>query len=59
MGMFSSAPSVPDGALDRDNMNDWIDRALVTESPDPDARFSWLRLGEFGVGTRLQRGASS
>jgi ABC-type polysaccharide/polyol phosphate transport system ATPase subunit len=54
-GMFSFSPSVADGTLDRHNMNDWIDNALVTESTNPDARYGWFRLEEVGVRARLQR----
>jgi len=58
-GMFSFSPSVADGTLDRHNMNDWIDNALVTESSNPDARYGWFRLEEVGVRTRLHRGLPS
>jgi len=51
--------AVPDGTHDRRNMNDWIDSALLTAFPNPDARYGWFRLEKVAVRPRLQRGASS
>jgi hypothetical protein len=58
-GTFSLSPAVADGTLDRHHMNDWIDNALVTEAPNPDVRYGWLRIPDVAVHYALERRAES
>jgi ABC-type polysaccharide/polyol phosphate transport system ATPase subunit len=55
-GTFSLSPAVADGTLDRHHMNDWIDNALVTEAPNPEVRYGWLKLPDVSVRYSLERG---
>jgi ABC-type polysaccharide/polyol phosphate transport system ATPase subunit len=55
-GTFSLSPAVADGTLDRHHMNDWIDNALVTEAPNPEVRYGWMKLPDVAVRYALDRG---
>jgi len=55
-GTFSLSPAVADGTLDRHHMSDWIDNALVTEAPNPEVRYGWLKLPDVSVRYSLERG---
>ena len=55
-GTFSLSPAVADGTLDRHHMNDWIDNALVTEAPNPEVRYGWMKLPDVAVRYALGRG---
>jgi hypothetical protein len=57
-GTFSLSPAVADGTLDRHHMSDWIDNALVTEAPNPDVRYGWLKLPDVAVRYALERGST-
>jgi len=57
-GTFSFSPAVANGSLDRHQMNDWIDNAIVIEAANASARYGWLQLENVAVRSRVERGAS-
>jgi hypothetical protein len=56
-GTFSFSPAVANGSLDRHQMNDWIDNAIVTEAANVSARYGWLQLENVAVRLRVERAA--
>jgi ABC-type polysaccharide/polyol phosphate transport system ATPase subunit len=56
-GSFSFSPAVANGSLDRHQMSDWIDNAIVTEAANASARYGWLQLENVAVRSRVERGA--